>query len=79
MGNLPRPVLDRIGGAPYFTVHNRSADGGVAREKLSSLVEHLDELKTALHCGSCGKPVWHLAMRNGPTHQCASSGRALSA
>jgi hypothetical protein len=80
--NMPLPVLDRIGGASYFTnftVHDRAAQGGISSQELVALVDHLDELAAALRCGSCDKPVWHLATGDGRSHQCACKGLALTA
>ena len=80
--NLALPVLDSIAGSSYFAnfaVHDRASQGGISRQELEALVEHLDELAAALRCASCGKPVWYLATPDGRSHQCECSGLALSA
>jgi hypothetical protein len=79
---LSLPVLDRIGGASYFvnfTAHDRSAQGAVSSGELATLVDHLDDLRGALRCGTCHKPIWHLATSDGRSHQCECRALALSA
>lgn len=62
-----------------FTAHHRSLQGGMSSGELAALVGHLDDLRDALRCDTCGKPIWHLSTSNGRSHQCECRALALSA
>jgi hypothetical protein len=55
------PVLARIEVASYmttFTAHDRADSSALTTDDLYRLVDDLDELDAALHCSTCGDPVW---------------------